>query len=77
MGRDKARVEVDGTPLIMSVARHLEQVFGRPPTVVSAPGRDYEDLGFVTIADEVPDGGPMSGIHRALLDSATARRGDL
>lgn len=72
-GEDKARAELGGMPLVARVARHLQEVFDQPATVVSAPDRDYGDLGLYTIFDEVPDGGPMSGIHRALLDSPTDR----
>jgi molybdopterin-guanine dinucleotide biosynthesis protein A len=68
---DKARAVVRGEPLVVGVARHMEGVFDQPATVVSAPGRDYGDLGLPTIFDEYPDCGPMSGVHRALMDTAT------
>jgi molybdopterin-guanine dinucleotide biosynthesis protein A len=65
LGRDKARVEIDGEPLLVRVARSLEP-FARSITVVADRAGKYRDLGFETIADREPGLGPLGGLQTAL-----------
>ena len=64
-GRDKARVEIGGEPLLVRVARSLEPV-AASITVVADCLEKYRDLGFETIADLQPGLGPLGGLQAAL-----------
>jgi molybdopterin-guanine dinucleotide biosynthesis protein A len=66
-GSDKARALHGDTPLIVGVARALEPVASRI-TVVAATAGVYDDLGLKTIADAVPQKGPLGGLLTALED---------
>ena len=69
MGRDKARVEVGGLPLILRVVAQC----GYAPeavTVVAAPGRSYADLGLRTVEDATGHEGPFSGLQTLLRHAA-------
>lgn len=68
-GSDKARVHVEGEPLLARVARDLAGVASRVAVVADAQGA-YDDLGLRTIADARPGQGPMGGLERALGDLA-------
>lgn len=66
MGRDKARLELHGRPLLtrqVALARSLapveELVSGRTDT-------DYSDFGCPVLHDRVPDASPLAGIAPAL-----------
>lgn len=63
-GRDKARVEIDGEPLLAHVARSLEPVAEKMVVIADRPGK-YRDLGFTTIADLQPGLGPLGGLQAA------------
>lgn len=67
-GSDKARAELDGTPLVVRVARRLAPVVG-PATVVAGAADAYLDLGLRTIGDIEPGRGPMGGLVAALADT--------
>jgi molybdopterin-guanine dinucleotide biosynthesis protein A len=67
-GSDKALAELDGTPLIVRVARGLAPVVG-PATVVAATPDAYLNLGLRTIGDIDPGRGPMGGLATALADT--------
>lgn len=64
-GRDKARAEVKGVPML---ARQAVWFGDRGWSVVAVGQRagQYDDLGVVTIGDERPDGGPVEGLRTAL-----------
>lgn len=66
-GRDKARVEIDGRPLLVHVARSLEPVATSIIVIADQAGK-YSDLGFSTIADRRPGLGPLGGLQAALSD---------
>jgi molybdopterin-guanine dinucleotide biosynthesis protein A len=68
MGRDKALLELGGTPLIVRAARLLEPLVG-PPTVIGPPAR-LNGLGLNGVADDCPGLGPLGGIATALRISA-------
>jgi molybdopterin-guanine dinucleotide biosynthesis protein A len=63
-GRDKARAEINGDPLLVHVARSFEDVATKVIVVADQPGK-YQDLGFETIADQQPGLGPLGGLQAA------------
>jgi len=64
MGREKALLEINGTPLLLRAAQLLAPLCSGV-TIVGTPER-YQHLGFAAIADEQPDIGPLGGILTAL-----------
>jgi molybdopterin-guanine dinucleotide biosynthesis protein A len=68
MGRDKALLELDGSPLLVRTARLVESVAG-PPTVVGSP-ESHRSLGLRVIGDDWPGAGPLGGIATALRASS-------
>ncbi len=64
MGRDKALMEYRGQTLIEHVARVVERACGSV-VLVGCPER-YCALPFRTIADLLPEQGPLGGIQAAL-----------
>ncbi len=70
-GSDKARFRVHGEPLLLRVTRILSAVGGPVRVVAGGPGA-YGDLDLPTIADPIPDRGPMGGLLGALEDAAPA-----
>lgn len=65
-GSDKARADVDETPLVVCVANALRPVVSSV-TVVAAAAGAYDDLGLATIADREGGLGPMGGLSAALV----------
>jgi molybdopterin-guanine dinucleotide biosynthesis protein A len=68
-GADKALLDWQGRPLVLHVAREVEQAAG-VVTLVGAPER-YAQLGLATIPDPVSGYGPLAGL-RAALEHTTA-----
>jgi molybdopterin-guanine dinucleotide biosynthesis protein A len=64
MGREKALLEINGTPLLVRAALLLQPLCSGV-TLVGPPER-YQHLGFACVADEHPDLGPLEGILTAL-----------
>jgi molybdopterin-guanine dinucleotide biosynthesis protein A len=64
MGKEKALLEINGTPLVVRAARLLLPLCSSV-TLVGQPER-YGNFGFAAIADERPDTGPLGGILTAL-----------
>lgn len=71
MGRDKALLELDGTPLVVRAARLIEPVVGAPPAVIGRP-ESYRSLGLSAIGDDWPGAGPLGGIATALRASESS-----
>lgn len=70
MGRDKARVELDGTSLIERAILVLEPVCER--VVLACGPRDrYAELGLELHRDRFEDGGPLAGIEAGLAATET------
>jgi molybdopterin-guanine dinucleotide biosynthesis protein A len=65
MGRDKARLPVDGTPLACWLAGRLESCVGGV-WLVAKRGSGLEDLGLPLIDDELPEPALVAGLHAAL-----------
>jgi molybdopterin-guanine dinucleotide biosynthesis protein A len=70
MGRDKALLEVSGSPLIARAARLLQSVTGTPTIIASTTL--YSSLGFPLVADDWPGCGPLGGIATVLRVSSFA-----
>ncbi|HTX15087.1 MAG TPA: molybdenum cofactor guanylyltransferase [Candidatus Baltobacteraceae bacterium] len=64
MGRDKARLELGGMPLILRTARLVESVAGAP-AIIGNPDA-HRTLGLRVIPDDWPGAGPLGGIATAL-----------
>src|SRR6266536_4041886 len=68
MGTDKARLLVQGQPLILRVAQRVAEV-ARPVLLATGrPGR-LGPLGYAEVADEVPGSGPLGGLTAGLAAS--------
>ncbi len=67
MGRDKALLEFEGKPLWR---RQLDTLRRLSPNELFISG-SQRDSAVVTIADEVPDAGPLAGIAAALRRSSS------
>ena len=68
MGRDKARMEMGGMPLVVRTAELLRP-FVREVTVLGPPER-FADLGFPVIADQWQEVGPLGALCTGLRHSA-------
>ncbi len=70
-GRDKARVLVDGEPLVRRVAR-LASPFAVSITIVADRPDKFLDLGLRTIGDAIAHQGPVGGLRAACVDAGPA-----
>ena len=68
-GRDKARYEIDGVPMLTRVAEAMRPLATRT-TGIARTESAYQDLGLNTIADAIPDAGPLGGVYTALSHAA-------
>lgn len=66
-GSDKALAELGGRPLILRLAALL-QPYATEIKVVSDRADKYAALGLPTLADRLPQAGPMGGLYTALHD---------
>ncbi|HEY5521892.1 MAG TPA: formate dehydrogenase accessory sulfurtransferase FdhD [Desulfuromonadaceae bacterium] len=71
MGRNKALLEVDGTPIITRTYRTLAGLFHEVIIVTNSP-HDYDFLPCRKVPDIYPDCGSIAGLHSALAHSSTA-----
>lgn len=71
-GSDKALAELDGEPLIVRLARAAAP-FASSLRVVAERADKYAALGLPTIADTVPERGPLGGLLTALERLAPER----
>lgn len=72
-GRDKASVEIDGTPLLLRMQLLLATVVSKV-NVIAAPNK-YAAFGVTGIADRWEGQGPLAGIITALLATKEASGG--
>jgi len=70
MGKEKALLEISGTPLLVRAARLLSPICSSV-TIVGRP-ESFQQFGFPCIADEQPDSGPLAGILTALNQTSAA-----
>lgn len=67
-GRDKAFAAVDGESIAARTVRLFHELFPQVLVATTRPER-FRGLGVETVADRVPDAGPLGGIHAAMLAS--------
>lgn len=65
MGVDKARLLLDGEPLVRRAARALGELCDQV-LVASGTGDRFADLGLFEVADIAPEQGPLAGILAGL-----------
>ena len=66
MGRDKAFLEIDGTPMVASVVRAVNAVVDTEVVVVGGDEDGLRNLGLGCIPDLYPGDGPLGGLLTAL-----------
>lgn len=64
-GSDKGRMPIDGVPNLLRLHQALAPCF-HSVWVVSRSPDDYADLELPIISDQIPDQGPLQGLHTAL-----------
>lgn len=69
MGRDKALLEIEGQPLILSAVNLLKTLTDR--VAILGTAERYGFLGVPVLPDLVPSRGPLSAIHTGLERSGT------
>ncbi|MFH5806574.1 molybdenum cofactor guanylyltransferase [Alienimonas sp. DA493] len=69
-GSDKATADRDGVPALTRLAEQLRAAGATSVTAVARAAGQYDDLKVRTIADAVPDAGPLAGLDAALADAA-------
>jgi len=67
-GRDKAFAAVGGEAIAVRAVRVFRDLFPQVFVSTNHPER-FQRLGVETVADHFPGGGPLAGIHAALLAS--------
>lgn len=72
MGRNKALLDVDGSPIIARTYRILASLFHEVIVVTNSP-HDYDFLPCRKVPDIYPDYGSIAGLHSALAHSSTPR----
>lgn len=65
MGRDKARLELEGESLVARAARRLDE-FASEVVLASGPEERYPEIGRPCVLDAVPGLGPLGGLAAAL-----------
>ncbi len=65
MGRDKALIEVDGSPMAVRVARVLAAAGAEPVLAIGGDGDALERLGMAWQPDRFPGEGPLGGLLTA------------
>jgi len=66
MGQDKARLEVDGQPLLARALAKLREMGAQQTFISGRADRDDAALGCPVLLDREPGLGPLGGIERAL-----------
>lgn len=69
MGRDKAWIEHEGSPLIVQTVATVRRAGVEDIFISGRPGVDYSELGLPVIYDRNAGLGPLAGIERGLLQS--------
>jgi molybdopterin-guanine dinucleotide biosynthesis protein A len=67
-GRDKAFAAVGGEPIAVRAVRVFRDLFPQVLVATNHPER-FAGLGVETVGDRFPGGGPLAGIHSALVAS--------
>jgi molybdopterin-guanine dinucleotide biosynthesis protein A len=69
-GRDKAKVRIDGRPMVLRMCELLSDS-ALSPVLVVAPPEKFREYGVACVADRWPGEGPLGGIITALLQGGT------
>ncbi|MEM6458213.1 MAG: molybdenum cofactor guanylyltransferase [Planctomycetota bacterium] len=64
-GSDKARHRIDGVPMVVRVAEAFAE-HALSTTAIAREANAYADLGLPTVADDLPNAGPLAGLATAL-----------
>jgi len=70
MGTDKALLETHGRTLLQHVCDVLQPHVSACYLATGSEAR-YAEIGWPCLLDQVPEAGPLGGLHAALLGSAT------
>ena len=66
MGRDKAFLEFEGTPLLARQVKLAREAGAREIFVSGRANTDYAAFSCPVLLDDFPDAGPLAGMERAL-----------
>jgi molybdopterin-guanine dinucleotide biosynthesis protein A len=69
MGGNKALLEFEGEPLVLRVARRLAGAADPVFLASGVPGGRFAAFGYEEVADQIPNGGPLSGLVAGLAAS--------
>jgi molybdopterin-guanine dinucleotide biosynthesis protein A len=75
MGRDKALVAVDGTPMVQRAAAALVAAGASPVVCIGGDAGALAALGLVVVPDRWPGLGPLGGLATALASALVTRPG--
>lgn len=70
MGRDKARLEINGQTLLARQTALVRAAGAREVFISGRAGADYYEFGCPVLRDRFSDAGPLAGIERALAAAA-------
>jgi molybdopterin-guanine dinucleotide biosynthesis protein A len=73
MGRDKARLEIGGRPLLARQIQLVRETGTGEVFVSGRAGEDYLDFDCVVLSDRFGEAGPIAGIERALAAASSSR----
>lgn len=73
MGRDKARLEIGGQPLLARQIQHLRSMGTGEIFISSRAGENYGEFGCPVLRDRFTAAGPLAGIERALAEASFSR----
>jgi molybdopterin-guanine dinucleotide biosynthesis protein A len=68
MGRPKALIEVDGSPMVVSVVAALSAGGCAPVRLIGSVGLP-DDFGYPVVEDRWPGEGPLGGVITAMIDA--------
>jgi len=72
MGRDKARLEMDGRPMLARQIQLARETGAAKVFVSGHAERDYLEFGCPVLFDRLSDAGPLAGIERALTEISSS-----
>jgi molybdopterin-guanine dinucleotide biosynthesis protein A len=73
MGRDKARLEIGGRPLLARQLQLIRETGAGEVFVSGRAGEDYTEFKCPVLYDRFQDAGPLAGIERALATASSSR----
>lgn len=73
MGRDKARLDLSGRPLLARQIQLVGEIGAEEIFVSGRAGENYEEFGCPVLPDRLDNAGPLAGIERALAVASFSR----